>query len=281
MLELINVSQTYNPKTIIEVKALNNINFKIDEGEFVGLIGHTGSGKSTLVQVMNGLIKPSSGEVLYNGKNIHDKAFKKSRLRTKVGIVFQYPEYQIFEETVYKEVAFGPKNMNFTQEEIDRNVKEALHIVGIKEDLYENSPFFLSGGQKRRIAIASVLAMKPELLILDEPAAGLDPIGKKLILDGIKKLNTMGISILMVSHSMDDVAKYANRIIVMNKGEIVKDDAPYTIFSNQKELEAMDLDIPIIAKFLNKLKKRGLDVDDRIFDIKGAKEEIIKAVRHD
>lgn len=227
MIELKNVYQTYSPNTIIEVKALNNINLKISDGEFIGLIGHTGSGKSTLLQLLNGLIKPTSGTILYNNEDIHGKKFKKSVLRSKVGLVFQYPEYQIFEETIYKEVSFGPSNLGWDKDRLDKSVREALNVVGIKENMYEKSPFALSGGQKRRVAIASILAMKPEVLILDEPAAGLDPIGKRLIFDGIAKLNKMlGISIIMVSHSMEDVAKYASRIVVMNKGSIIYDDDP-------------------------------------------------------
>lgn len=282
MIELVNVSQIYNPKTVIEIHALEDINFKITEGEFVALIGHTGSGKSTLIQLMNGLIKPTSGKVLYKGQDIHEKSFKKNKLRAKVGLVFQYPEYQIFEESIYKEVAFGPKNMGVQEPELDINVKAALKVVGIDESLYEKSPFFLSGGQKRRIAIASVLAMQPELLILDEPAAGLDPRGKRLILDGIKKLNKkFNISILMVSHSMEDVSKYADRIVVMNKGRIVMDDVPREIFSRQKELQNMNLDIPGMARILHTLKSRGLNVDDRIFDVVNAKKEILRAVKND
>lgn len=282
MIELINVCQTYNPNTIVEVKALDNISLRIDDGEFIGLIGHTGSGKSTLVQHLNGLIKPTSGKILYNGVDIHQKGYKKSELRSKVGLVFQYPEYQIFEDTIYKEVAFGPKNLGCEDKEIDERVKSSLKIVGIDESYYDKSPFFLSGGQKRRIAIASVLAMKPDILILDEPAAGLDPRGRKFILDGIDKLNkTLGISIIMVSHSMEDIANYADRIIVMNEGKLIYNDTPEKIFSHQKELLDMNLDVPVTAKILHKLKLAGLDVDDSIFNIEDTKKEIIRALKND
>lgn len=279
MIRLENVSHIYNKSTIMEVAAIKNINLELKQGEFIGLIGHTGSGKSTLIQHLNGLIKPTSGKIYYKGQDIYSDNFKRSKLRSEVGLVFQYPEYQLFEDTVFKDVSFGPKNIGLDKEEIETRVIEALKLVNMGEEYYNKSPFFLSGGEKRRVAIAGILAMKPKILVLDEPQAGLDPIGRKNILNGINKLNKdHGIGIVMVSHSMEDVSKYADRIIVMNKGQIKYDDIPANVFKNSKEIEEMGLAIPIVSKVLNELKLKGMNVDTTKFSIEEAKREIIKAL---
>ena len=227
LIELKDVCYTYGVGTVYEVNALDHVNLSIDEGEFIGVIGHTGSGKSTLIQHLNGLIKPTSGEVLFEGKNIWDNGYDLRSLRTHVGLVFQYPENQLFETDVLKDVMFGPKNEGLSQEECEERAKRALKEVGIAEELYTASPFELSGGQKRRVAVAGVLAMDPEVLILDEPTAGLDPAGRDEILNRIKYLrDTRGITVILVSHSMEDVARYATRLLVVNDGKIAFDDTP-------------------------------------------------------
>ena len=236
-MKLENVSFTYSPNTAYEIHALKNINLEIHDGEFIGLIGHTGSGKSTLVQHFNGLMKATSGTIYYNGENIYAEGYSMKQLRSNVGLVFQYPEHQLFEVDVMTDVCFGPKNLGLPKEEVEARAKKALQMVGLKEKYYKQSPFELSGGQKRRVAIAGVLAMEPKLLILDEPTAGLDPKGRDEILDQIKRIHEENhITIILVSHSMEDVAKYVGRIIVMNQGEAMCDGTPKEVFSHYKEL---------------------------------------------
>lgn len=278
-LKLKNVSYIYGAGTSTETKALNNINLEIDKDEFVAVIGHTGSGKSTLIQHFNGLIKATEGNVFYDGKNINDSDFNIKDLRCRVGLVFQYPEYQLFEETVLKDVCFGPLNQGFSKEEAVKQAKEALKLVGVKEDLYDKSPFELSGGQKRRVAIAGVLAMEPDILILDEPTAGLDPAGRDKILNQIKELHKKRhIGVILVSHSMEDVANHAERIIVMNKGEIMFDGTPQKVFKHYKELEKVGLAAPQITYIMHQLKEDGLDVDENVINLEQAKLSILKSL---
>lgn len=277
-----NLTYIYSPGTPFEKKALDKVSLSIENGEFVGLIGHTGSGKSTLIQQFNGLLKPASGNVLVNNMDIHNKEVPLREIRQKVGLVFQYPEHQLFEMTVYKDVAFGPTNMNLDQEEIDSRVKEAIRIVGLSEEIYEKSPFELSGGQKRRVAIAGVLAMKPDVLILDEPTAGLDPRGRDEILDEISKLHgELGITVILVSHSMEDVGKYVKRIIVMDKGQIKFDDKPKKVFHNIKELEEMGLGVPQVTYLMRELKNKGLKVSDEVTTINEAYNELANLLSKD
>ena len=242
------VNYVYGGDTELAVHALNDVNLVIPDGQFIGLIGHTGSGKSTLVQHLNGLLKPTSGSIYFNGEDIHDSDYDKKKLRSKVGLVFQYPEHQLFEIDVFSDVCFGPKNLGLSKKETELRAYEALKQVGLEDDFFYQSPFDLSGGQKRRVAIAGVLAMKPDILILDEPTAGLDPKGRDEILDQIAKLhNEMGITIILVSHSMEDVAKYVERIIVMNKGSVLYDDTPKKVFKHYKELEQVGLAAPQVT----------------------------------
>ncbi len=276
-LEFKNVSYIYDGDSNLSVTALDNINLKIEDGVFYGLIGHTGSGKSTLVQHMNGLLKPTSGEVCLDGVSLSDKNTDMRRLRSRVGLVFQYPEHQLFETTVFEDVCFGPKNMKLSADEVKSRASEALLQVGIDESLWEQSPFDLSGGQKRRVAIAGVLAMKPEILILDEPTAGLDPKGRDDILDQIKILHEKeNITIVLVSHSMEDVANYVDRIIVMNKGKIEYNDVPSVVFTHIPELEAMGLSAPQVTYILHKLKDMGYPVKADITTIDEAADEIVR-----
>lgn len=256
-----NLSYVYSTGTPFEHKALDNISFFLNAGEFVGVIGHTGSGKSTLMQQLNGLLKPTSGQILLNGDDIwKDKAFTRS-VRFRVGLVFQYPEYQLFEETVYKDIAFGPKNMGLSEQEIDRRVREAAGFVGIKPEQLEVSPFDLSGGQKRRVAIAGVIAMEPEILILDEPTAGLDPVGRAEILENIQRYRkAKNATILMVSHSMEDVARLTDRLLVLNGSCLAMDGTPDEVFSHASELVEMGLGVPQITKVFLKLQQMGLNV---------------------
>jgi len=271
----------YNQGTPFESKALLDISFTIEEGEFVGLIGHTGSGKSTLIQHLNGLLKPTSGKICINDLDITAKNMKLNEVRKKVGLVFQYPEYQLFEETIYKEVAFGPTNLGLSELEIKSRVKEALNLVGLKfEELKDRSPFELSGGQRRRIAIAGVLAMKPEILILDEPTAGLDPRGRDEILAQIKTLHSEHkITIILVSHSMEDIARLVDKIIVMHKGKIALIGKPREIFKEAKSLERMGLGIPQITYLVRKLREQGINIREDILTVEEAKNEILKLVR--
>ncbi|MCK5767431.1 MAG: energy-coupling factor transporter ATPase [Candidatus Atribacteria bacterium] len=257
-IKVVNLTYTYGKDTAFVKKALLGVDLEIDKGEFIGLIGHTGSGKSTLIQHFNGLLKRESGQVYINGKAIFDSSVNMKIIRQKVGLVFQYPEHQLFEMSIYKDVAFGPSNMGLNKDEIDFRVKEALTSVGIDEDLYESSPFDLSGGQKRRVAIAGVLAMKPDILILDEPTAGLDPKGRDEILDKIKTLHgRFGLTIILVSHNMENIVKYVNRVIVMDKGQIKMDGPTKEIFTQIDKLEEVGLAGPQMTYLVRKLNKRG------------------------
>lgn len=273
------IHYTYSAGTAYEIQALRDINLKIEDGQFIGIIGHTGSGKSTLIQHLNGLMKATSGTIYYNGEDIYDKDYNLRQLRNKVGLVFQYPEHQLFEMTIFDDVCFGPMNQGLTKEEAGLRAFEALRSVGLKEELYDQSPFDLSGGQKRRVAIAGVLAMRPEVLILDEPTAGLDPKGRDEILDLISAMHEeRKITIILVSHSMEDVAKYVERIIVMNQGEMMFDDAPHEVFKHYKELETIGLAAPQVTYLMNELREKGLPVDRNATTVSEAKTEIIKAL---
>lgn len=272
-----NLNYVYGPGTAFEQQALKEVNLEIKDGEFVGLIGHTGSGKSTLIQHLNGLIKATGGAIYYNGKNIYDEGYSLRALRSKVGLVFQYPEHQLFEINVFTDVCFGPKNQGLSKKETEDRAREALDMVGLDESFYTRSPFELSGGQKRRVAIAGVLAMKPEVLILDEPTAGLDPRGRDEILDRIKQLhNENNMTTILVSHSMEDIARYVDRILVMNHGEKVFDDTPKEVFKHYKELEAMGLAAPQITYVVHSLKNHGVPVDDNITTVEEARDEILR-----
>ena len=274
------LSYVYNPGTAYEKHALKDVSLEIPQGQFVGIIGHTGSGKSTLIQHLNGLMKATSGRLLYEGKNIYEEGYDMKQLRTQVGLVFQYPEYQLFEMTVYKDVAFGPTNLGLSAEQIHENVVAALNIVGIDETFYEKSPFELSGGQKRRVAIAGVLAMNPEVLILDEPTAGLDPKGRDEILAAIHKLHEeRGITVILVSHSMEDVARLVDRIIVMHKGKVAVTGTPREIFSHPMELEQMGLAAPQVSYVFAKLKEKGYDVPTDIYTVEEARDALLKLVK--
>lgn len=277
-IRLENVNYKYGIGTVYEKHALKNINLEIKKGEFVGIAGHTGSGKSTLIQHFNGLEKATSGVIYYDDQNIYDKNFDLDGLRMKVGLSFQYPEYQLFEATVLEDVCFGPKNQKLSKEEVFYRGKEALSLVGMTEDVYDKSPFQLSGGQKRRVAIAGILAMNPEYLILDEPAAGLDPKGRKDILELLKTLHQRKhMGIVLVSHSMEDLANYVGRVIVMNGGEKIYDDVPSKVFSHTKELEDIGLSAPQLTQLLHLLKEKGFDIDTNILDYKEAVLQIARA----
>lgn len=270
----------YSPDTAYEIKALNDINITIGDGEFIGIIGHTGSGKSTLVQHLNGLIRATSGAIYYNGKNIYDDGFSMKELRSRVGLVFQYPEYQLFEVDVFSDVCFGPKNQGLPKEEIEARANKALRAVEINEKFYKNSPFELSGGQKRRVAIAGVLAMQPEVLILDEPTAGLDPKGREDILGLIAKLHEeQGLTVIVVSHSMEDMAKYAKRLIVMNQGSVQYDGTPKEVFLHYRELEKIGLSAPKVTYIMHELDRRGFAVDVTATTIEEAKSSILEGLK--
>ena len=280
-MKLENVNFTYSPNTAYEIHALKNINIEIRDGEFIGLIGHTGSGKSTLVQHFNGLMKATGGAIYYNDENIYGEGYSMKKLRSKVGLVFQYPEHQLFEVDVLTDVCFGPKNQGLSKEEAEARAKKALQMVGLKEKYYQQSPFELSGGQKRRVAIAGVLAMEPEVLILDEPTAGLDPKGRDEILDQLKRIHEeRHITIILVSHSMEDVAKYVGRIIVMNQGEVMFDGTPKTVFSHYKELETVGLAAPQVTYIMNALAAKGYGVSTDATTVEEAVEEIYKAYQN-
>lgn len=270
-----NLTYTYSQGTPFEKTAVKDVNIKIEEGELVGIIGHTGSGKSTLIQHLNGLIKPTSGKIFIDGVDIHDKDVKLRDVRFKVGLVFQYPEYQIFEETVYKDIAFGPTNMGLDEGEIDKRVRETAKLVGIDDSLLNKSPFELSGGQKRRVAIAGVMAMRPKVLILDEPTAGLDPRGREMILGQIKHYHEeTGSTVLLVSHSMEDVARFAQKILVMNKGEVFCYDTPPAVFARADEIAAIGLSVPQITKVFSMLRSRGIDIRGDVYTIEFAMKTI-------
>lgn len=272
-----NLTYIYGQGTAFEQYALKDINFEIPDGEFVGLIGHTGSGKSTLIQHLNGLIRQTSGTIFYNGEDIYGEGYSLKALRSKVGLVFQYPEHQLFEVDVFSDVCYGPRNQGLSQEEIKERAKDALIQVGLDEKFWNQSPFELSGGQKRRVAIAGVLAMCPEVLILDEPTAGLDPKGRDEILDQIKMLHEeRRMTIILVSHSMEDIARYADRIMVMNHGEKAYDGTPKEVFEHYKELEAIGLAAPRVTYISHELKERGVPIDDDITTVEEAKQAILK-----
>ena len=276
ILEVRNLDYIYSAGTPFEHKALDNVSFALTPGEFVGIIGHTGSGKSTLMQQMNGLLKPTSGQVLLDGVDIWSDKKLTRQARFRVGLVFQYPEYQLFEETVYRDIAFGPKNMGLDEKEVDRRVREAAGFVGLTEAQLEVSPFDLSGGQKRRVAIAGVIAMEPEVLILDEPTAGLDPVGRAEILGNIEAYRqAKNATIMMVSHSMEDVARLTDRLLVMNGSRLAMDGTPSEVFSRAQELLAMGLNIPQVTQVFLELKKLGLDVKS-VYTMEQAVAEIVR-----
>ncbi|MCR5753217.1 MAG: energy-coupling factor transporter ATPase [Acetatifactor sp.] len=275
------VSYIYGDDTTLAVKALDDVCLNIPDGQFVGVIGHTGSGKSTLMQHLNGLLKATSGSIYFNGEDIYDKDFDMKKLRSKVGLVFQYPEHQLFEIDVFSDVCFGPKNLGLDRKEVELRAYDALKKVGLPDELFYQSPFDLSGGQKRRVAIAGVLAMKPDVLILDEPTAGLDPKGREEILEQIKKLQTeTGMTIILVSHSMEDVAKYVDRIVVMNRGKVMYDDIPKEVFRHYKELEEVGLAAPQVTYIMHALKQKGLAVDVDATTIEEATEQICLEILH-
>ncbi len=275
-IKAIDLDYTYGPGTAFEHHVLKHVNFEIQDGEFVGLIGHTGSGKSTLIQHLNGLIKADSGDILYHGTSIYSEGYKLRELRGRVGLVFQYPEHQLFEADVFSDVCFGPKNLGCSEEETKKRARHALSLVGMDESFYGRSPFELSGGQKRRVAIAGVLAMRPEMMILDEPTAGLDPRGRDEILNQIERLNRQhGLTILLVSHSMEDVARYVDRIMVMNHGEKVFDGPPKEVFLHYRELESMGLAAPQITYVVQGLRERGIPIDDSITTVEEARDAIL------
>ncbi|MEQ8196560.1 MAG: energy-coupling factor transporter ATPase [Clostridiaceae bacterium] len=276
-----NLTHIYMPKSPFEKIALDNVSLEINQGEFVALIGHTGSGKSTLIQHLNGLLSATSGDIFIDDENITAKGAKLTDVRKKVGLVFQYPEYQLFEETIEKDIAFGPGNLGLDQEEISRRVKRAMAMVGLNYEEYKDkSPFELSGGQKRRVAIAGVVAMEPEVLILDEPTAGLDPKGRDEILDQIVKLHSeYGMTIILVSHSMEDVAKVSKRIIVMNGGKVILDGKPEKVFREINTLEEVGLAVPQVTYLVKELNKKGFDLGEEIFTIEQAKEALLKILK--
>lgn len=274
------INYTYEIGSGFEKQALIDISCVIEDGQFIGLIGHTGSGKSTFIQHLNGLIKATSGSIYFNGNDIYDKEFNMKELRSQVGLVFQYPEHQLFETDIFKDVCFGPANLGLPKKEVELRAFEALRMVGLEENLYYQSPFDLSGGQKRRAAIAGVLAMKPQVLILDEPTAGLDPKGRDEILDYIKKLHDdMKITVILVSHSMEDVAKYVDRIMVMNKGQLIYDDIPKIVFKHYKELEQVGLAAPEVTYIMNDLKKAGFQVDTEAITVEEARDSILNSLK--
>lgn len=275
-----NLTYVYSQGTPFEKTAVNNVSIEIDKGEFTGIIGHTGSGKSTLIQHFNGLLKPTSGRIYLDGQDIWEDKSKIRQVRFRVGLVFQYPEYQIFEETVYKDIAFGPKNMRLSEHEIDRRVRQTAAAVGISEELLGKSPFELSGGEKRRVAIAGVMAMEPEVLILDEPTAGLDPKGRGIILEQIKEYHrNMGCTVLLVSHSMEDVARYASKILVMNKSEIFCYGKTSDVFKQSDEIEKIGLSVPQITRVFNLMRKKGIDIENDVYTVKYAKEKILEYLK--
>lgn len=274
ILLLENVTYEYEAGTAMQAKALEQVSIEIDENEFIGIIGHTGSGKSTLMQLMNGLLTPSEGRVLFHGEDINGKGYNKRQLHCNIGLVFQYPENQLFESSVLKDVMFGPRNKGMTQEEAENQAKLSLNRVNIGEEYYDKTPFELSGGEKRRVAIAGVMAMNPDLLILDEPTAGLDPGSREDLLDSLAELHRMGKTIIIVSHSMEDIAKYVDRIIVLNEGKVKLDGDKAEVFRHVEELEAIGLSAPEPVYLMKALKRRGFDVGEDVFTVSGAVEEL-------
>ncbi|MCI6790685.1 MAG: energy-coupling factor transporter ATPase [Lachnobacterium sp.] len=273
------VNYSYSEGTAYQIQALKDINLKIEEGQFIGIIGHTGSGKSTLTQLLNGLLRATSGHIYVDGEDIYDEDYDMKKLRNKVGLVFQYPDHQLFETTNFEDVCFGPKNQGLDRKEVELRAFEALQNVGFPENLYYQPPFDLSGGQKRRVAIAGVLAMKPQVLILDEPTAGLDPAGRDEILGLVTKMHKeLGITIILVSHSMEDVAEYVERLIVMNQGEVMYDGTPKEVYAHYKELEAVGLAAPQVTYLMNELAQKGLPVDTGATTVKEAAQSILAAL---
>ncbi len=280
ILETQELTYTYSQGSPFEKTAVDHVNLKIEEGEMVGVMGHTGSGKSTLIQHFNGLLKPTSGKVLLEGRDIWENKDKIRDVRFQVGLVFQYPEYQIFEETVYKDIAFGPKNMGLDEAEIKRRVLETAHDIGLKEELLDRSPFELSGGQKRRVAIAGVMAMEPKVLILDEPTAGLDPAGRDKIISHIKTYHERTKNtILIVSHSMEDIAGFADKILVMSKAKLFCYDETKKVFARSEEISEIGLDVPQITKVFMELKKQGLDFGKEVYTVGYAKDLLIRQLK--
>ena len=279
-MKLKKVSYVYSEGDAFEKKALDEISLEIPDGQFIGIIGHTGSGKSTLIQHLNGLLRATSGAIYYDGENIYQEGYDMRTLRSKVGLVFQYPEHQLFEVDVFSDVCFGPKNLGLSKEEVEERAKKALTQVGLDESYYKKSPFELSGGQKRRVAIAGILAMHPQVLILDEPTAGLDPKGRDEILDQVALLQKeRKITVILVSHSMEDVARYVDRIIVVNDGKILFDDTPKQVFQHYKELEIVGLAAPQVTYVVKALKEKGWDIDTTATTVEEAKEAILLAIK--
>lgn len=276
-IKIANLTYVYSPNTAFEKKALDNINIEIDKGSFIGIIGHTGSGKSTLIQHLNGLLQPTYGEVLLNDININSDKSKLKEVRQKIGLVFQYPEHQLFETTVYKDVSYGPINMGLPEQEVNRRVEEALELVGLTQDIYDKSPFELSGGQKRRVAIAGVLAMEPEVLVMDEPTAGLDPHGRDNILDQIRTMHTKRKNtVILVSHSMEDISRLVDKIIVLHEGKVKYCGVPKDVFSHAEELEKIGLAAPQISYLIKALEKKGIYLNKDVFTVEEATKEIYK-----
>lgn len=271
ILEVKNLTHTYDGNTPFMYDAVKNINFKIERGEIIGIIGHTGSGKSTLVQHLNGLLKPTEGEILLDNKNIWENPKKIRAIRSRVGLVFQYPEYQLFEDTVYKDIAFGPKNMGISDDEISKRILEISEIVGIKSELFDKSPFDLSGGEKRRVAIAGVMAMQPEIIVFDEPVAGLDPKGRADIIKMIANYrNRYNATVFIISHNMEDMALLSDKLIVMNRGELQLFDTTENVFKQHEFLKSIGLNVPIVTQVMLKLKAMGLEIPDNIFTVDDA-----------
>ena len=280
VLEAIDLTYTYSIGTPFEKTAVDHIDLQIEQGEFVGIIGHTGSGKSTLMQMMNGLLKPTSGTVKLDGRDIWEKGADRRAVRFQVGLVFQYPEYQLFEETVYKDIAFGPKNMGLDEQEIDRRVRETAQTVGLSEELLEKSPYALSGGQKRRAAIAGVMAMEPKVLILDEPTAGLDPMGRTQILTQLRDFHRRtGCTVMLVSHSMEDVAKYVSKLLVLSHAQVVCYDTPSNVFVRGDSLSEMGLALPQITRIFHGLKARGIAIPDEVYTVKYGAEQLLNLLK--
>lgn len=276
IIKLDHVTHLYSKGTVFETAAIQDINLSIDKGEFVGVIGHTGSGKSTLVQHLNGLLRPNTGKIYIDGEDIWENPKEIRKFRFKVGLVFQYPEHQLFEETIFKDIAFGPKNMGLSEEEISQRVFEAIQLVGLSAELLEKSPFEISGGQQRRVAIAGVMAMRPKVLVLDEPTAGLDPHGREQILSMVKDYHeTTGRTVLLVSHSMEDIAKYANKVLVLNQAQVYLYDDVRAIFSRAEELESLGLSVPQITKICRRLSAMGYPIDPATYTVEQAKEQLL------
>ncbi len=275
-----NLTHVYSQGTPFEKTAISNVNLEIEQGEFVGVIGHTGSGKSTLIQHINGLIAPTSGKIYIDGQDLWQDKAQRHAVRFKVGLVFQYPEYQLFEQTIYDDIAFGPKNMGLDEQEIDKRVRRAAEFVGLTADMMEKSPFELSGGQKRRVAIAGVLAMEPKVLILDEPTAGLDPKGRDMILGQIKEYHeTVKSTILLVSHSMEDVARFATKALVMNHSKVFMYDTVENVFAHASEIEKMGLSVPQVSKVVMGLRAKGYDIPANIHTVEEAKQALLKLMQ--